>query len=166
MSTRILIAILLLAGTLATAAWYQTHESRAQILSGELQSMASLLQENQSIIKELQAFTEPNYGILESYLAKIRRDGVPKHADMKQKLDQLTENNTAIVTLIETYAPSARSAAFVSEGDKFRNYASALRDRWDSVMEIFMGGGNYAVTEVPFPQGFASAVQREVAAAK
>jgi hypothetical protein len=62
MSTRILIAILLLAGTLATAAWYQTHESRAQILSGELQSMASLLQENQSIIKELQAFTEPNYG--------------------------------------------------------------------------------------------------------
>jgi hypothetical protein len=68
------------------------------------------------------------------------RKSVPKHVDMKQKLDQLAENNTAIVTLINAYAWHAKTPAFTSEGDKFRNYASAWRDRWNSVMEIFMAG--------------------------
>ena len=49
---------------------------------------------------------------------------VPKHVDMKQKLDQLAENNTAIVTLIKAYASHAKTSAFASESDKFRNYAS------------------------------------------
>ena len=105
-------------------------------------------------------------GILESYLAKTRRDGVPKHADMKQRLDQLAENNTAIVTLIKAYAPSAHTPAFTTEADKFRNYASAWRDRWNSVMELFMAGGNYAASGVPFPKGFPEAVQLEIQAAK
>jgi len=109
---------------------------------------------------------EKDSGILESYLAKIRHDGVAKHADMKQRLDQLAENNTAIVSLIKAYAPHAKTAAFSSEGDKFRNYASAWRDRWNSVMELFMAGGNYAVSGVPFPNGFPAAVDAEIAAAK
>ena len=141
---------------------------RAQFVEAELQPMAELLKEDQAILKELQAqpFTEPNSGILESYLAKIRRDGVPKHADMKQKLDQLAENNTAIVSLIKAYAPQAKTPAFVPEGDKFRNYASAWRDRWNSVMELFMAGGNYAASGVPFPAGFAAAVEAEIKAAR
>ena len=97
--------------------------------------------------------------LLESYLAKIRRDGVAKHADMKQRLDQLAESNTAIVTLIKAYAPQAKTADFSVEADKFRNYAIAWRDRWNSVMELFMAGGNYAASEVPFPKGFPEAVQ-------
>lgn len=127
-----------------------------------------MLKENQALIAELQAeqFSENNSGILESYLATILRDGVPKHADMKQKLDQIAENNTAIVTLIKAYAPQAKTAAFVSEGDKFRNYASAWRDRWNSVMEIFMAGGNYAVAGVLFPVGFSAAVEAEIAAVR
>jgi hypothetical protein len=69
-----------------------------------------LLKEDQAILKELQTepFAEKDLGILESYLAKIRRDGVPTHADMKQKLDALAENNTAVVTLIKAYAPNAK----------------------------------------------------------
>jgi hypothetical protein len=85
---------------------------------------------------------------------------------MKQKLDTLAENDTAIVTLIKAYAPHAKTAAFTSEADKFRNYASAWRDRWNSVMELFMAGGNYAVASVPFPAGFPAAVDAEIAAAK
>jgi hypothetical protein len=54
----------------------------------------------------------------------------------------------------------------VDEGDKFRNYASAWRDRSNSVMELFMAGGNYAASGVPFPDTFASAVDAEIAAAK
>jgi hypothetical protein len=146
----------------------QLLEARTRVVAQELQPIAMLLEEDQALIKELQTepFTEPNSGILESYLAKIRRDGVPKHADMKQKLDALAENNTAIVTLIKAYAPQAKTAGFVSEGDKFRNYAPAWRDRWNAVMELFMAGGNYAAAGVPFPDGFSAAVEAEIAAEK
>lgn len=51
--------------------------------------------------------------------------GVAKHADMKQRLDQLAENNTAIVTLLKAYAPHAKTPAFAAEADKYRHYASA-----------------------------------------
>jgi hypothetical protein len=140
----------------------------AQVLSGELQPIAILIKENQALIQELQTepFTEKDSGILESYLAWIRRDGVPKHADMKQKLDTLAENNTAIVTLIKAYAPQAKTPAFSTEADKFRNYASTWRDRWNSLMELFMAGGNYAAAKIPFPPRFPEAVQAELAAAK
>ncbi len=162
----------LIAALVAAAFWHHEHEvleeSRAQIVANELQPLATLLKENQALIQELQSepFTEKDSGILESYLAKIRRDGVAKHADMKQRLDQLAENNTAIVTLIKVYAPHARTPAFTAEADKFRNYASAWRDRWNSVMELFMAGGNYAASEVPFPKAFPDAVQAEIAAAR
>jgi len=143
-------------------------ELRAKFAAGELQPMETLLQDDQKILSELRAepFLEPNSGILESYLAKIRRDGVAKNAPMKQRLDALAENNTAIVALIKAYAPHAKTPAFTAEGDKFRNYASAWRDRWNSVMELFMAGGNYAVSGVPFPAGFPEAVRTEIAAGK
>jgi hypothetical protein len=46
-----------------------------------------------------------------SYLAKIRRDGVAKHVDMKQRLDTLAENNTAIVTFVDVPLGSVSCAA-------------------------------------------------------
>lgn len=133
-----------------------------------LEPVAALLSENQAIIKELQSgsFGEKDAGVLESYLMKIRRDGVPRHADMKQRLDQLAENNTAIVTLIKAYSPEARTPAFKTEADKFRNYAAAWRDRWNGVMELFMVGGNYLASEIPFPIAFPDAVHTEIGAAR
>jgi hypothetical protein len=171
-STAGVIAALLVVAVVTTGAWYHAYQgvraSRSQFVTGTLDPVAALLKENQAIINELQAdpYTEKDNGILESYLVKIRRDGVAKHADMKQRLDQLAENNTAIVTLIKVYAPHAKTPAFTVEADKFRNYASAWRDRWNSVMELFMAGGNYAVAGVPFPAGFPAAVDAEIAAAK
>ena len=162
----------LIAAVVAADLWYREYETldetRRQVIAGELQPIAALLKENQSIIMELHAepFTEQGSGILASYLAKARRDGVPKHADMKQRLDQLAENNTAIVTLIKVYTPQAKTPTFTAEADTFRNYASAWRDRWNSVMELFMAGGNYAASEVPFPKGFPDAVQKEIEAAR
>ncbi len=166
------MAAVSVAALLAAGAWFQTRsalsDARAQVLAGELQPIATLLHEDQAILNELQAepFAEPNSGILESYLAKIRRDGVPKHVDMKQKLDQLAENNTAIVTLIKAYALHVKTSGFTSEADRFRNYASVWRDRWNSVMELFMAGGNYAISGVPFPAGFPAAVDAEIGANK
>jgi hypothetical protein len=165
------IAVLVLAA-LAAAFGYREHQAigvaRAQIVATELQPIATLLGENQELLRELNSepFNEKGVGILQSYLAKIRRDGVPAHVDMKQKLDALAENNTAIVTLIKAYGPRVKTAAFTSTGDKFRNYASAWRDRWNSVMELFMAGGNYPAAEIPPPEGFLQVVQAEIAAAK
>jgi long-subunit fatty acid transport protein len=167
-TTWVVLVVAIFAGLVAAAAWHYEHEvldaSRAQILADKPQPIATLLKENQALLQELQSepFSEKDSRILESYLAKIRRDGVAKHADMKQRLDQLAENNTAIVTLIKAYAPHTKTPAFTSEGDKFRNYASAWRDRWNSVMELFMAGGNHPASEVPFPSGFPEAVLVEI----
>jgi hypothetical protein len=156
----------------AAAAWYQASaalsQSRAQLVAAELEPIAALLQEDQALIQELQRepFTEVDSGILESYLAKLRRDGAAKHADMRQRLDQLADNNTAIVTLIKAYAPRVQTPAFTAQADKFRNYAATWRDRWNSVMELFLAGGNYAASSAPFPSSFPQAVQAEIAVAK
>jgi hypothetical protein len=168
----LLLVVASVAALVAAAVGYREHEaldaSRAQILVGELQPIATLLKENQALTQELNSerFPEKDSGILESYLAKIRRDGVPKHADMKQRLDTLAENNTSIVTLIKAYAPHAKTQAFNIEADRFRNYASAWRDRWNSVMEIFMAGGNYPASGVSFPTDFPSVVDKEIVEAK
>jgi hypothetical protein len=167
----VLCVIALVAALVATAVCYQSRltlrESHIQIVADELQPIAALLNENQGIIAQLEAepFIEKGSGILESYLVKIRRDGVPKNADMKQRLDQLAENNTAIVTLIKAYSPHAKTAEFKSEADKFQRYAIAWRDRWNSAMEFFMAGGNYPAAGIPFPNEFPRTVRAELAAA-
>jgi hypothetical protein len=169
-SIAILLALLLVATLAATGGWYRAHQSlqssRAQFVASTLEPMAALLKENDGIITELQAepFVEKDNGILESYLVKIRRDGVAKNAPMKQRLDQLAENNTALVTLIAVYVPHARTAAFMPVANKFRNYAVAWRDRWNSVMELFMAGGNYPAAGPAFPKEIVAAVQTEIAA--
>jgi hypothetical protein len=166
----LLIGVLVLCTAGALSLWLHDHaalqEARTQIVTRELRPIATLLKENRALLQGLKSepFTEADSGILESYLAKIRRDGVAKHADTKQRLDQLAENNTAIVTLSKAYAPHAKTPAFTSEADKFRNYASAWRDRWNSVMELFMAGGNYAKSGVAFPSTFGAAANAEIAA--
>ena len=165
----VLLAVASASVLVGAVAWHHANQiSRTQTIAITLDPVAALLNENQEIIKELQTepFTENGAGILESYLAKVRRDGVAKHADMKQRLDQLAENNTAIVALIKAYARHAKTRAYTAEADKFRNYASAWRDRWNSIMELFMSGGNYPESGVPFPNGFPEAVQAEISAQK
>jgi hypothetical protein len=169
-TTEILLAVTLIGVLLAAAFGYHEHDvlaaTRAQIFTSELQPIATLLQENEVIIQVLglEPFAEKDSGILESYLAKIRRDGIGKHVDMKQRLETLAENNTAIEMLIKGYAPYAKTPSFNIEADKFRNYASAWRYRSNSVMELFMAGGNFPASGVPFPMGFRSAVEAEIAA--
>jgi hypothetical protein len=149
---------------LAGVFWYWANGELRLTQNAELRPIAALLQEDQELLKELQtnAALETNSGILASYIAMIRADGVPKHAEMKQRLDRLAENNSAIVALINVYAPRAKTETFKAEADKFSHYAIAWRDRWNSVMELFMAGGNYPVAETPFPNEFLAAVAAEM----
>lgn len=168
---QILLAVVSVAALAAGAAWHQARgalsESRTHVVASLLEPAAALLKENQALINELQAepFREGDAGILASYLAKIRRDGVAKNAQMKQRLDQLADNNVSIVALISAYSPHAKTP-FTAEADKFRKYAAAWRDRWNSVMELFMAGGTYAAAEVPFPKGFPDTLRAEMAASR
>jgi len=168
----ILAALLAVVAIVATAAWHHAsevlHESRVELIGGTLEAIAGLLQENEALRGKLKAdpLMDKDAGILESYLVTIRRDGVAKHATTKQCLDELAENNTAIVTLIKSYAPQARTSAFTREAEKFRKYAIAWRDRWNSVMELFMAGGTYPAAAPPFPHDFIEAVRVEIAAAR
>jgi hypothetical protein len=156
------------AAVVAGAAWFRAGAESRETRVNELKPIAALLKEDQELLKALQvdSGSGKDPGILATYLAKIRADGVAKHADMKQRLDRLAENNSAIVALINVYSPHAKTAEFKSEADKFQHYAIAWRDRWNSVMELFMAGGNYPVAEVPFPKEILSAVQAEVEAAR
>jgi len=72
---------------------------------------------------------------------------VAKHTEMKQRLDRLAEINSAIVALTNVSMPHAKSAAFSTEAGMFVRYAIVWRDRWNSVMELFMAGGNHPVAE-------------------
>lgn len=154
----------LMAALAMTAAWYQTNMRLRKWQIHELQSISALLRENATILKELQAepFTEKDSGILAAFLAKLRRDGIAVHAPMKQRLDQLAENNAAIVALIRQYVAHAKNGDLTIEADKFEHYAIAWRDRWNSVMEYFMAGGNFPLAQVPYPQGFLAAVDAEL----
>ncbi len=170
--TRFLLAVAIVAAITSVVAWNQARTelqaSNARLVASLLQPAAKLIQENQALLKELQAapYTEEDATILVAYLAKIRRDGVPKHAGMRQRLDLLAENNVAIVTLLTAYEPFARSPGLAAEVDKFRSYSAAWRDRWNSVMELFMAGGTYASTEVVYPAALSEKLEAEIAAAR
>src|SRR4029077_19442733 len=87
----ILMAVASVAAAIAVGGWYEAGSESRQLRSGELKALAPLVREDQDILRTLQADAalEKESGILASYLAMIRADGVPKHAEMKQRLDQL-----------------------------------------------------------------------------
>jgi hypothetical protein len=163
----VLLLVALIAVAITGAGWYQANATLRQQRLGELRSITVLMKEDQDILLALQTDSafDKDSGILASYLARIRADGLPKHADMKQRLDLLAENNSAIVALLGVYSPYAKTAAFGPAADKFRHYAIAWRDRWNSVMELFMAGGNYPAAGIAFPAEFSDAVNAEMAAA-
>jgi hypothetical protein len=167
-SVWILLVAALVAFAVVGTEWYHSVASLRDLRASELETLAVLLNEDQELLQVLQtdAALAKESGILGSYLASIRVDGLPKHAEMKQRLDRLAESNSAILALISVYTPHAKTATFKSEADKFQHYAIAWRDRWNSVMELFMAGGNYPVAETPFPKELIGAVQVEMEAAQ
>jgi len=159
----------LLALCIASAALYSVSHLPQEKANTELrlvQEILVTLDEHERLLNDLQAdkFVEKNKGILESYLIKIRRDGVPAHSDMKRKVDALDHNLTALSTLLELYEPNARTPAFKSEAKNFRSYALAWSDRWGAMFDYFMGGGEYSTSQFSFPSKLIAAVKAERAA--
>jgi hypothetical protein len=168
-ATKSVIAALAFAGMIVAATgWYRehvsVHELGLRVAASELMPIARLLKENRALMQQLEGelAAEKDSSILQDYLTKVRRDGIANCADLKRQLDQIADNNASIAAFIEAYSPHATTATFTSEADKFRTYASAWRDRWDSMLELFMAGGNYPAAQIPFPSEFSAAVEKEL----
>jgi hypothetical protein len=142
--------------------------TRARVVQGLLEPAAALLEQNQALLKELQAgqAAEPGHEVLVAYLAKIRRDGVPAHGASRKRLDQIADNQVAIVTLLTAYAPHARTPALQAAADQYSAHANSWRTRWGSVMEVFMAGGTFATAELPFPTHLADRLRDELASTR
>lgn len=168
----LLLAVATVVALVAVAAWHKgssaLDESHTRVATGLLEPAAALLEQNQALLKELQAapLSAKEGGVLEAYLAGIRRDGVPTHAAMRQRLDQFAFNNVAIVTLLTAYGPHARTPAVQREVDKFREYTASWQRRWGTVMEIFMAGGTFATPQAPFPIDLPDKLRAELAAGR
>ena len=173
MDSKSLIAIAGLTTALICAGgWVREHERLREVrltqVSDTLGPIAEMLKENAAITRELQAasYAEGDNDFVSAYLIKIRRDGVPKHSDMKQRIDRINNNNTAMLALLSKYSTHARTSAFKASADRFRDYAISLRDRWQSVPEIFMAGGNLPTAGPAPPAEFSVAVAAESVAAR
>lgn len=169
-SRKLVTGAALVAAVVCAAGWFHTQQTvrdlqRTQV-SDALDPITEMLKENAAIVQELRRvpYAEGDNDIVSAYLIKIRRDGVPKHSDMKQRIDRLNNNNTAILALLAKYSTHARTPAFRASAERFRDYAISLRDRWQSVPEIFMAGGNLPAAAPPYPADFDHAVATELAA--
>lgn len=157
------------AAAIVTAAltWHFARSGFERIEADDtLQRVVALLDENARLIDSLKRVEgiESDAAILSSYLALIRKDSVPKHSDLKQNIDRWMNNNTAIVILLNRYTVRNGSAAFRVATTQYSEYATTLRDRWQSVFEIFMAGGNLPAANGSPPAGFKEALRSELAA--
>jgi len=149
--------------------WYHgRQEMRKHEVEDILQPIASRLEDNRNIVESLkrEVLADSESAILDTYLQRIRKDGVSKNSAMRQRIDRLVDNNTAIVTLFSTYTTRARTLEFRVAAEKYRDYSSSFRDRWQSVFEVFMAGGNLPPIGVAFPVELAGAVSAEIASAR
>lgn len=125
-------------------------ERQIQLRIAEHQRLESIL------AKDLEAGTGP----LDSYLARIRRDGVPQHAATHRQLAALAQLNAELLALAEAYEPVARRADYASRLRELRGYVIGWNERWNGIFETFMAGGNLAGSEPPFPARYGEGVEQ------
>jgi hypothetical protein len=161
---RVAIVIVLLATAIGATWSYARRDLRTCVVDDTLQPISSLLEENRKIIENLKSggYTESESALLQTYLTRIRSNGVPQNSAMKQRIDTLVDNNGIIIALLSKYQSHARTAAFKAAADQYRSYATSMRDRWQSVFEIFMAGGNLPAANPEQPPEFAAALEDEL----
>jgi hypothetical protein len=157
---------------ICASGWFHEHRTLRTLqqayVSDTLDPIMEMLKENAAIARELQAapYAEGDNEFVSAYLIRIRRDGVPKHSDMRQRIERIVNNNTAILALLAKYSTHARMPEFKASTERFRDYAISQRDRWQSVPEIFMAGGNLPTAGPALPAEFSDAVAAESVAAR
>jgi hypothetical protein len=162
-----LVSLLSLAA-FCIAACSSRNASASREAGSTVETMSVLLSQREDAMRQLSAQTiaESGAGLADAYLAKIRRDGVAKHSELKRRIDDIAQNTIAIDALIDLHEPYAKTVAFRTEAKKFRAYGLVWIDRWNGVFETFMLGGRLPATEPLYPNGFAAALKAEAEAIK
>lgn len=153
--------------------WFQEYqkgkkakrEANERLVVDYLRPIITLLKVNEGIHGELyQNNLEQGWGILESYLIKIRRDGIKPHALMRERIHTAVQNNDTIVTLLNKYAAyTIITPELRSETERFRDHAIRYSNRWKALFEVYETKAELPVA-APFPKGFPKAVEGEVSA--
>src|SRR5215831_18375074 len=110
MRKNILTIVAIVIALICSIGWFHTsrelRDTRQTMVADTLGPIAEMLKENAALTKELQAtpYAEGDNEFVSAYLIKIRRDGVPKHSDMRQRIDRIMNNNTAILALLAKYS--------------------------------------------------------------
>lgn len=156
--------------------WYQEYQknksallqANEQLVSDVLQPISGFLSENRAIYDELKTapYVEPGWGILDSYLIKIRHDpktGVKKNVYMKSRIDRLVKNNAEILARLQRYTGKEKTANFHALAQAFRDHATRYESRWQSLIEIYQSDGYFPTAEPIFPTDFPQAVKNEIA---
>jgi hypothetical protein len=168
-ATEVVVATCAVAG-LALSVWlyFTTQDASSAPCVGGVNVLTAIqadLARHAELQRELQQarFVERGEGAIESYLAKIRRDGLPAHDDMKQKLVALARLNTEVVALADVYELHARTPALRLATKEFSRYAIVWNDRWESVPDYFMAGGKLPAATLFASTDLAAAVDAELA---
>lgn len=163
----IVVLVIAVAAAIAAGLAYQSARSIRAATPSVLSSIEERFKQHQRLEKQLldPKFQEPGANDpLTAYLTRIRRDGLPKHSEMKQLLDGLADTSVALVALLDAYQANAKTDEFKSEARAFRSYSDRLNERRNSVFGVFMGGGNLPAGGISSPPGFGAALLAEKAA--
>jgi hypothetical protein len=138
-------------------------EENARLLNTYLLPIQLKLKLSLSIYKQLSDhYLVPGYGILESYVKMAREQGSDKVALQYGLITDLVGVDSQIEGLLEGYDPSHLTTMFKSESDKFLDHAQTYIIRFKAVPKVITSGGELPIWK-PFPAGFPSALEDEIA---
>jgi hypothetical protein len=149
----------------------RAEQSQNDHLINDLIKLRDQLATTRSISDELnQSYLEPHWGILESYIIKVRRDGgersgVEKNALMFALMTDLVAKDSKMVELLERYSPCAATDDFKTQSARFLEHANVYVLRFRVVPKIIASGDQLPKGK-PFPDEFPDALRQEIAARK
>lgn len=159
-----IVTVVLAGFVLGLLIYFFAHNSSSGDARTQLQQhMSRLIADHKRLEAELahEPFADAGMPPMEAYLARIRRDGVPQHSEMRRRLAALAEDNAELLALAEAYESSAKSDAYAAQLRELRTYVITWNDRWNRLFETFMAGGNLAGGEPPFPPQFAEVIKSD-----
>src|SRR6185437_16652951 len=140
-------------------------DENKRLLNEYLLPVQAKLKLNRSTYTQLSdpRFSEPGYGILESYVEKSKHERDPKKLALQFGLiTDLVQQDNEISDLLEKYGPFRLNKAFIMESDKFLEHANIYKIRFRALPNLTESGGTLPLWK-PFPEGFPSALEDEIA---
>jgi len=103
----------------------------------------------------------PESAFLETFLAGIRHDGFAFHTAEKQRLNSIAENLQQISGLLQVYKPQRSADEFEKARGDFEKFSAAWTDREQSILGLYLLGGELPREPLSFPISFRAMLASE-----